>query len=135
MHCVEIRKRLDAWVDGELPVPEAEVITRHLTACPACRLEAEGLQRITAAMDNLPPLAAPAGLYRRTMAAFRTATGTPGMREWWQELSLAMRGAVCGAALAGLLCGAVLGTSLTTLGADKPAAPYQTLYVSQGILP
>jgi anti-sigma factor RsiW len=135
MHCIEIKKQLDAWVDGELPIREAEEIIQHLKGCPACRLEAEGLQCLAKALDNLPPLAAPADLCRRTMAAFRAVTEKAGMREWWQGLNLAVRSAVCGAALAGLLCGAVLGSSLTTLGADKSANPYQTLYASKGIIP
>jgi hypothetical protein len=45
------------------------------------------------------------------------------------------RSAVCGAALAGLLCGAVLGTSFATLTPDGSASPYQTLYASEGFYP
>lgn len=136
MECNDIMKRLDAWIDGELSVREAEKIIRHLKGCSACRLEAKRLQRLSEALDNLPSLTAPGGLYRRTMAAFKTAAGKPGLRQWWHELSMVMRSAVCGAALAGLLCGAVLGSSLTTLVADPSTTnPYLALFTSRGIIP
>lgn len=38
-------ERLGAFVDGELPSAEAEAIGRHLTACPACRTDADALRR------------------------------------------------------------------------------------------
>lgn len=135
MQCFEIRKRLNAWVDGELPAHEAERIARHLKQCPACRLEAKGIQQIVALLEALPAMHAPAAIFRRTLRAFRANFEKPGMAEWWQGLSLAMRGAVCGATLAGLLCGAVMGTSISTLGSDGYANPYQSLYASKGILP
>ena len=114
MQCFEVTKRLNAWVDDELPTHEAEKIARHIEQCPACRLEAKGIQQIVASLEVLPAIHAPVALSRRTLRAFR---------------------AVCGAALAGLLCGAVLGTSLSTLVSDSHANPYQTLYASKGILP
>lgn len=135
MQCFEIRKRLNAWVDDELPAHEAERIARHIEQCPACHLEARGIQQIVASLEALSAIHAPVALSRRTLRAFRTHLKKPGMAEWLQGLSLAMRGAVCGAALAGLLCGAVLGTSLSALGPDGYANPYQTLYASKGILP
>jgi anti-sigma factor RsiW len=135
MECFEVRKRLNAWVDDELPVNEAQGITHHLRQCPACRLEAKGIQQIVASLDELPTIHAPDYLSRRTLSAFRANLDKLGIVEWWQGLNLALRGAVCGATLAGLLCGAVLGTSMSTLVVDDYANPYQALYASKGILP
>ena len=135
MQCLETRKRLDAWVDDELPAHEAETIARHLKECPTCSLEAEGIQQIVGSLEALPVIHAPASLARKTMRTFRANLEKPGMAEWWHSLSLALRGAVCGATLAGLLCGAVLGTSISTLGSDGRGNPYQTLYANRGILP
>jgi anti-sigma factor RsiW len=132
MDCQEIRNRLDAWVDGELSAQAAERIAYHLNVCPTCRHSAEELRQMVAALDPLPPMTASATLSRRTLRSFRAGIERPGMVEWWRDLSLAMRSAVCGAALAGLLCGAVLGTSLFTLTPDGSASPYQTLYASEG---
>ncbi len=135
MQCFEIIKKLDAWVDGELPDHEADRIAHHLKQCPACRLEARAIERIAASLDALPAIHAPAALCRKTLRAFRANFEKPGMAEWWQSLNLVMRGAVCGAVMAGLLCGAMLGTSISTLGSDGSANPYQTLYAGRGILP
>ncbi|BBO90122.1 zf-HC2 domain-containing protein [Desulfosarcina ovata] len=135
MVCGEIRKQLAAWADGELPAREMDRVERHLEECPACRMEARAERQVVAALDALPAVIAPAGFLRRARRAFRAGLVRPGLVQWWQQLNLTMRGAVCGAALAGLLCGAVLGTSLTTLTGDSPATPYQTFYASQGIFP
>lgn len=135
MNCIETRKQLDAWVDGEMSTETADRITRHLKGCPACRLEAERLERIVAALDELPPKAAPAGLSCKTLRAFRAGMEKPGMADWWRELTLSMRSAICGVTLAGLLCGAVLSTSFTTPGPQGNANPYQSLYAGKGFLP
>lgn len=135
MDCVEIRRRLDAWLDGELPAPEAKRISDHVERCPACRLEAQEHRQLMDLLDHLPAMAAPTGFSRRTMRAFRAGMEKPGMAEWWRDLSLAMRSAVCGAALAGLLCGAVLGTRVIQFETAVVANPYQSVYASKGIYP
>ena len=135
MSCIGVRKKLSAWLDNELPDPEAQRVANHLAGCPVCRLEAEGIGQVAAMLDALPAISAPASLSGNTLAVFRARLEPPAMGEWWRSLSLAMRGAVCGAALAGLLCGAVLGTSLPFSGSDGQANPYQALYASKGILP
>lgn len=135
MDCVKIRRHLDAWLDGELPAPEAKRISDHLKSCPSCRLEVQERRQLMDLLDRLPPLAAPAAFSRRTMRAFRAGMEKPGMAEWWRGLSLAMRSAVCGAALAGLLCGAVLGTRVIQSETTAAANPYQSVYASKGIYP
>jgi anti-sigma factor RsiW len=130
MHCLHIRERLDAWVDDEMPAREASEIERHLAQCPGCRREAEAIRRISALLDALPAVNAPPAMRRKTLRTFRTNVERAGIAEWWQGLNLAMRSAFCGAALAGLLCGAVLGTSVTTLGTNSRVNPYQTLCAS-----
>lgn len=135
MQCLEVRKRLDAWVDDELPTHEAERIARHLQQCPACRLEAREVRRIGALLNALPAIDAPADLSRKTLRAFRDNFERPRMAQWWRGLTLVMRGVVCAAALAGLLFGAVMSASIAKLGSDTRANPYQNLYASKGILP
>lgn len=135
MNCQDIRNQLDALVDGELPASKAERINRHLNACPTCRRHASELRQMAAALDRLPSLMAPSAFFRQTLKAYRMGLYRPGMAEWWHSLNLAMRSAVCGAALAGLLCGAVLGTSLVTRLPDGSTTPYQTLYASEGFYP
>ena len=134
MDCSKNRKQLARWLDGELSTSRAAFVARHVAACEACRQQVCALQQVTDALNHLPPIPAPGRLSRTVMAAYRTHFEKPGMAEWWQSLNLAMRSALCGAALAGLLCGAVLGTSLSALAPDM-TSPYQTLYASKGILP
>jgi anti-sigma factor RsiW len=135
MNCQDCINRLSAWVDGELSVPEADRITRHLDTCPACRRHASQLQEITTALDHLPAPSAPSTLSRQTLKAYRMVMERPGMADWWRSLNMVMRSAVCGAALGGLLCGAVLGTSLVTLAPTGSASPYQILNASEGFYP
>ena len=135
MQCHQITTRLDAWADGELSAAEAQKVAHHLDQCPVCRRKAEALQAMTALLDGLPGIPAPAGFADRTLGRLRKRLEKPKMREWWLGLSMAMRGAVCTAALAGLLCGAMLGTIVSLLDQGGSANPYQTFYASKGILP
>lgn len=43
--CKEFADRIVDYVDGELPQDEAQVVTRHLAECDACRRTAEALRR------------------------------------------------------------------------------------------
>lgn len=136
MNCQEIRIWLNAYLDGELPAGEAEKVKRHLETCPACCRQAEALRRIGSALDRLPPLTAPPGFYRKTLGAYRKGMATPSMAEWWQNLTMVMRSAVCGAALAGLLCGAVMATGLAIPTPKDGDSIYQSLYAtSEGFYP
>ena len=135
MACKKIRNRLDALLDGELPVAEVERLTGHLGECRECRKVLAARRQIAVALDQLPSIPAPSGFARRTCRAFRSGAEWPGMAEWWQRLSMAMRSAVCGVALAGLLCGAVLGLNVTASQISGTGNPYQNLYASKGIYP
>ncbi len=86
-------------------------------------------------LNALPAMAAPAGFSRRTLRAFRMGLEPQNLIQWWQHLNFIMRGAVCGAALAGLLFGAVMGTSLAAPDTDSPITSYHALYAGTGIFP
>ena len=135
MHCDDVKKRMDAWIDGELAPEESQEIDRHLRGCSGCRREAEDLGQIVTALAELPTITAPSRLTRKTRRAFVSGLERPDLAQWWRELSLTMRGAVCGAVAAGLLFGVVLGTTLVPSGAGVGSNPYQTLYASRGIFP
>ena len=135
MACESIRKRLDAWLDGELSDAEGKQLAAHVADCPDCRQVLAAGRQIVAALDRLPARPAPAGFSRRTRRAFRAGIERPGISEWWQGLTMAMRSALCGAALAGLLCGAVLGVNVVGSQLPGSAPTYQNLYASQGFYP
>ncbi len=136
MRCNNILKRLDAWVDRELPIEEARELEEHLNQCPACRKEAQSLAHLARALDELPPLAAPRKLSGQIRQALHAQVDPPNLAQWWRHLTLAWRSAVCGATLAGLVCGAVMGTHLAAaLDPGSPSTPYQILYDSGRLYP
>ena len=56
--CADVRIRLEAFYDGEVPFPERLAIQNHLSECVACSLEAE---EITALGSTLRVMAAEVG--------------------------------------------------------------------------
>jgi len=51
--CKEIRERLSAFIDNELPLSERMLIERHLHQCPACTQEEIYLRQVIALMDDI----------------------------------------------------------------------------------
>lgn len=96
MDCRQVQELLSAYLDGELPAPQQELVARHLDGCQACRREFQIWQQLW--QDLLSePVAAPADLAARVLARL------PGRRPpWWQNLALA----------ASLLVGIFLGGQL-----------------------
>ena len=136
MKCCDIRNRLDAWMDRELSLDEAREVAAHLDLCPDCKKEALALTSLARALDNLRPLTAPQGFSRQVRMAVRALADPPSLTQWWRHLTLAWRGVVCGAALAGLVFGGVMGTSVAaTLDTYGSAVPYQSLIESGSIYP
>lgn len=136
MECQDVNEMLDAWMDGELPQNRADQLNRHLGICRSCAREADALQMLVASLDAMPTVQVPAQLARKTIQKFRACFEHPGFLEWWRTLGFAMRGAACGAAMAGLLMGIVLGTSLTVLPTDTATNDYiEVLYHTGGMLP
>ena len=56
--CTDVRERLEAFADGEVPFSERRAIQNHLTECVACSLEA---REITALGSTLRVMAAEVG--------------------------------------------------------------------------
>jgi anti-sigma factor (TIGR02949 family) len=88
--CAEIRERLSAYVDGELPPDEAVVVAEHLTSCAACAREYDAvLQTVRTLREGLVRHRAPDVLRARVRAALRdesattrVATPAPRGRSW-----------------------------------------------------
>jgi anti-sigma factor RsiW len=55
MGCLD-KKKISAYLDGELPEDERARIEKHLAECRACRAEAEELTAVTDALDVLEGL-------------------------------------------------------------------------------
>jgi anti-sigma factor RsiW len=65
------RANLVAYLDGELPEPEAQAIATILTSSPAARREVESLQQTWELLDHLPRPLASEALTERTLTEAR----------------------------------------------------------------
>jgi anti-sigma factor RsiW len=74
MQCDEVRRRLDAYVDGELPEAERRPVGDHLTGCAGCSDAAAALVRLSADIRAAaPPYRAPDELRDQIRAELRRA--------------------------------------------------------------
>ncbi|MBP7462534.1 MAG: zf-HC2 domain-containing protein [Candidatus Delongbacteria bacterium] len=129
--CVQIRKCLNAYMDGELPERIRHRVEHHLAECPTCRHEYEALRRLAPWLRNetVPPV--PAGLAARivTQAAYRqTQNGlsdSTGLK--WKGLLIPprpVRGMTAAALFIGLALGAWMGwTSHAGSGSEAWSSP------------
>jgi anti-sigma factor (TIGR02949 family) len=53
--CRQVRRTLQAFLDGEVPADRAEQVAAHLESCARCSVEAEILDRVIAALRRLRP--------------------------------------------------------------------------------
>lgn len=68
MNCIEVTKRVDDYLDGELDTTTAAALRAHLDACPECRKQFAPLLNAIEGLGALPELAAPEGLVEGVMA-------------------------------------------------------------------
>ena len=69
MDCKRTRKRLNAYLDGELKPRRANAVREHLSTCPRCEAELDELRRLNEALGALPGMDAPLGFARRVRLA------------------------------------------------------------------
>jgi putative transcriptional regulator len=87
---------LMAFAAGRLPVPHADVLAVHLSACPHCHVELRRMEEIGGALlEDLPPMALQPDVLSRTMARLGEAMAAPepaavpvtlealAVRRWW----------------------------------------------------
>jgi len=53
-HCKEIREKLSAFIDNELPPEERSLIVGHLHQCSSCAQEESSLRKIVDLMNAIP---------------------------------------------------------------------------------
>lgn len=71
MTCAEMRERLSAWVDGELPQDLTAAVDGHLASCVSCRRQARSMRALKHAIAQLPSRDAPPGAVRARVEALR----------------------------------------------------------------
>ena len=100
MECRKIQEYFSAYLDGELPGAQADLVTRHLDVCPRCRQEYQTWESL---WDSLlaEPVPAPTDLTAQVMARLRDRP-----QPWWRHLALAA------SLLVGIFLGGKLGIDL-----------------------
>ena len=92
MSCDLWEERLDAYVDGEMPVEEASALEAHLGTCGNCAAQALGRMRMKQAVRSGAAMrfAPPAELRARTE---KSIAGKRGRSGWWMSPALVIAGA------------------------------------------
>jgi anti-sigma factor RsiW len=57
MECAIVRKKLSAYVDGELPAPQMDAVRAHLAACGNCAQECQELSFAWHFVEEIPRVA------------------------------------------------------------------------------
>jgi hypothetical protein len=85
--CQWVFQRLEAHLENDLAVAEAERMTTHLAGCPLCRAELVLAQRLGAELAALPALDCPDGLLEDVVAQARAER----WRSWAERVGWFLR--------------------------------------------
>jgi len=125
MRCRTARRRLNAYLDGELLAAERSRMEEHLDHCEGCRAALERLRGVAdalAAASAPPPV--PEGFHWRLMA--RAAQNSeqsrrrPVVVRLWSSFSPAMRLAAAAMLVLGIGLGGLIGWDLSRATAKPP---------------
>jgi len=110
MKCEDLRERLSALLEEELPAEEREEAERHLVSCEACRADAAGVRGVMELLHGLPRERAPRDLPAQVTARL-DEPARPALPWRWVPVAAA----ACLALAAGLILGMKLphGSELT----------------------
>ena len=117
MSCSRVKKRLSAYMDGELREEWRVQVELHLAACPRCREELERLRDVDRLLFDAPKAAVPPFLASRVAARTRQEVERGAETPWWLPARSPTLGyAVASAVLAGgILLGVQLGRGLAPI--------------------
>jgi anti-sigma factor RsiW len=71
MTCKDIKTRLPAYMEGDMPPEEKEGLERHLESCPSCSTALAELKRAVELVQNVPEVEPPPWLKTRVMVQIR----------------------------------------------------------------
>lgn len=111
--CYRYRKRLGAYLDGELSKRKQTSLERHLEKCSSCRTVLDSLRHLEKDLFSLDVPAVPADLTLKILTEARAQKKRNiednQIRSWW-ELLLKQRWELRGATIAALIIGLTMGT-------------------------
>jgi anti-sigma factor RsiW len=119
MSCTTDRKKIKAFLDGELPDAEAAAIKSHLCQCPACSREAEELAKAWELLLALPDVKNVPDLVPAAMARILEEQENSGARKLLRWLFPVPLSAATVALALGLIIGIGLGRVITTTYLDR----------------
>lgn len=118
MNCEQIRKKLNAYVDTELPGATSEKIAIHLQTCRDCSKVFSHLQNLTNVLQEVSTPEVPKGFANRVLAhanernisvKSKQRTRASVFRLWNSEFLTAQRASVAAVLISGLALGALMG--------------------------
>jgi len=144
MWCLTVKRKLNAFLDAEIPAAERARVEEHLRECASCRQALDRLRGIAATLAQLPaPPPVPDGFAERLMARaarrVKQASHRPVGVRLWPSFSPAMRVAAAATLALGLGLGALMGWDLSRTppepsrlaAAAEPNAVYGLDYLSE----
>jgi hypothetical protein len=112
MTCLNVRRHLSAYVDGDLESAEAGRVAGHLRDCASCAARERSLQATIDAMAELPKLSSPESMAARVLSRLEVETRGPGLALIFRPRSAARPLMVPSLLPAALVVVAVLGGAL-----------------------
>jgi len=109
--CSRNRKRLNAYIDGELPQQARHSVERHLAECESCRTVLDGLRGLEPYLQTLNTPLIPAALTSRILseASLRRRKASKNRNSWWWRTIWHPPWLVTGATTAALVVGLAMG--------------------------
>jgi hypothetical protein len=125
MSCDDTRRRLTAYLDGELDADGGTLVRVHLRGCAACRRVASDEAALRDGLRALPALDPPASLWAGVQARLAAAEEAEAKRPRWRRVLARWAPAVPRFAAGGLVAAAAV-TAVwwrTNRAEEQPAAP------------
>jgi hypothetical protein len=79
MRCAWVRRRLSAWIDGDLAPATTRVVSAHLRGCQGCRRRVDELRDVSRLLGDLPRLEAPESVAQEVLTHLEVETRGPGL--------------------------------------------------------
>ena len=79
MRCASIRRRLSAWMDGDLPPAAGRAVSAHLGTCDGCARRLAELRGVSQLLGELPRLEARESVAQAVLTRLEVETRGPGL--------------------------------------------------------
>jgi negative regulator of sigma E activity len=122
MNLEELESQVSAMLDGELPAPECELLSRRLARDPALRARWSRYAQIGAAMRSEPVAGASAGFAARVSESIARPTVAQRTQTAWK--------AVLGSAMVAGIAGIAVLVLRADIGASAPGAELQPVVLA-----